>query len=108
VDDAIEDGVGKSWIAATPSAELDAAASKQPLLENLVGPLDRQRPADPGRPRSFEIVLDGAARYSECAPDLTRAYAVVVQTQHLPQLSHGQLSSGRHQTLLADREGLKT
>jgi hypothetical protein len=25
----------------------------------------------------------------------------VVQPQHLPQLSHGQLSLGRHQTLLA-------
>jgi len=32
-------------------------------------------------------------------------YAVVLQPQHLPQLSHGQLYSGRHQTLLAVNRG---
>src|ERR1700730_13223013 len=35
-----------------------------------------------------------------------RAYAVMVQSQHLPQLPHGQLSSGRHQALVDDRGGL--
>src|SRR4029077_19662396 len=67
------------WLVATPLAGLDAAASKQSLFQNLIAPLDRQRPADPGFPRSFEIVLDGAARHSERPPDLPCAYAVVMQ-----------------------------
>jgi hypothetical protein len=78
-------------------ARPDATAGEQPLLENLVAPLGRQRPIDPGRPRSLEIVLDRAARHPERAPDRSCAHAVVVQPQHLPQLPHGQLSSGRHQ-----------
>ena len=66
-------------LAAAPPARLDAAASKQSLFENLVAPLGRQRPTDPRRPRPFKIVLDGAARHSERAPDLPCAYAVVMQ-----------------------------
>src|SRR5215470_10850474 len=65
-------------LAATPLAGLDAAASKQPLFENNVAPLGRQRPADPSLACSYEIVLDRAARHSERAPDLPCAYAVVM------------------------------
>src|SRR5579872_2643424 len=78
-------------------ARFDTGAGEQPLFENLVAPLRRQWPADPRCTRSLKIVLDRAARHPERTPDLPRAYAVVVQTQHLPQLPHRQLSSGRHQ-----------
>ncbi len=92
-------------LAVPAPAGLDAAAGKQPLLDNLVGPLDRQRPADPGRLRPPKIVLDRAACHPERAPDLPGAHAIVVQPQHLPQLPHGQLSFGRHQVLLPDDRG---
>src|SRR5579871_4479153 len=57
----------------------DTCAGKQSLFDNLVGPLGRQRPADPRYPRSLEIVLDRAARHPQRAPDLACAYALVVQ-----------------------------
>jgi hypothetical protein len=80
------------------AAGFDAGTGEQPLFENLVGPISRQWPADPSRPRSLEIVLDRAARRPERTPDFPCAHAVVVQSQHLPQLPQGQLSSGRHQS----------
>jgi hypothetical protein len=64
-----------------------------------------QRPADPTRSRPRKIVLHRATGYPQRSSDLAGADAVVVQPQHLPQLSHGQLSLGRHQTLLAVVEG---
>src|SRR5262249_42292274 len=45
---------------------------------------------------SLELVLNCAACHAKPTPDLSCAQAIVVQPQHLSQLSHGQLSLGRH------------
>ena len=46
----------RRWPVATP------AAPEQPLLQDLVGDVVRQRPRQPGRRRPFQIVLDRRAR----------------------------------------------
>jgi hypothetical protein len=88
-------------------APLHAGAGEQPLLERDIGQLGRQRPGEPRRLGSLQIVLDRAARHAEHPPDLARADAVADQPQYLSYLPHGQLSPRRHQVLLVDdHEGL--
>jgi hypothetical protein len=51
---------------------------KQPLFENGVRHVRRQRPAETGLLRPFEIILDGTARHTERAPDPPFARTVVM------------------------------
>ena len=108
-------------IAAGLRASIRGRISRNPSMQSVPtsGPSMGPRPAPrsqaargaarspyPGRPRLPKIVLDRAARHPRRTPDLPRAYAVVAQSQHLPQSPHGQLSSGRHEALVDDRGGL--
>ena len=69
---------------APPPPRQDALLAEQPLFENAVRDLGRQRPAKTGLLRPLEIVLNGASRSPERPPDLSCAYALVMQTKHLP------------------------
>jgi hypothetical protein len=55
--------------------------------------------------RSFEIVLDSAARKAEPAANFARTDTVMMQPKHLTYLSHGQFSLCRHSSLLANKQG---
>ena len=82
----------------TPTNAGDIAGLReQPLFENIVRQIGRQRPREAGLLRPFQIVLHGAARDAELSPDLPRTHTVMKQSQHLPQLSHRQPSLRRHQ-----------
>ena len=80
-------------------------AREQPLLQRVVCEVFRQRPGEPRRGAAFQIVLDRAARHAEPSPDLARAHPLMGEPQHLPKLSHGQFSLGRHSVLLIDLDG---
>ncbi len=83
-------------LGAPPLARLETGLGEEPVFENAVGELRRERPADPGLFRPFEIILDRTARQPKRAPDLAGAHPVMMQPKHLSYLSHGQLSLRRH------------
>ena len=82
-----------------PCARLHTRSREQPLLQQLVGQLRRQRPAHLRGLRPLQAILHRAAHHAGQAPDLTHARARTRQAQHLPQLSHGQRPLRRHAVL---------
>ncbi len=81
-------------------ALLHPGPGKQALLQHRVGDLGAERPGQAGGARSGEVVLHGRAGDAQRSPDLSRTRPVAGETQHLFDLSHGQLSPGRHPALL--------
>ena len=61
----------------------DTGATKQPLLQNLVGDVVRQRPCQSGRRRPFQIVLDRRARHPQKTPHFACADPAVVKAQQM-------------------------
>jgi len=80
----------------SPLTQGHAGPLKQPAFEFVIRQVGRQRPAQARRRRALEIVLDRAARRPKAARNLPRPHPIVMQPQHLPKLSHGQLSPCRH------------
>ncbi|HTC77399.1 MAG TPA: hypothetical protein VK657_02230 [Terriglobales bacterium] len=63
---------------------------KQRLLELLLIPVVRQRPADAGRLRSGHVFVDGALGNRATAGDLMLAQSEGIEPQNFLQLAHGQ------------------
>jgi hypothetical protein len=53
---------------------------EQPAFQDIVGDILRQRPLQTRR-RSFQLVLDPAARHAEAPPDLSRAHPLMAKPQ---------------------------
>ena len=64
-----------------PLALSDPGSPKQPSCQSLVGDVIGQRPCQPGRRRSLQIVLDRRARHAKTSTDLARAHPIVVKPQ---------------------------
>ena len=62
-------------------ARRDAGPPKEPLFQDFVGDVLRQRPSQSRRQRPFQIFLDGRTRHAQKPPDLPRADAAVVKAQ---------------------------
>ena len=92
----IDDQLGPVGLRAAAEARLDPGPGEQPGLEGIVGEIARQRPAQPHVRGARQVLLNGAAGHAQHACDLAAAGAVPGQTQHLAQLSHGQLPLRRH------------
>ena len=84
----------------SPGALLHAGASEEALLENRVGDLGPERPGDAGSSSASEVVPHRRSRDPKRSPDLARTHSIAGKPQHLSDLSHGQLSPGRHPVLL--------
>ena len=65
----------RRWPCATP-ARPESWRSRASSVTSV-----RQRPCQPGRRRSFQIVLDRRARHAKTSPDLARAHPIVVKPQ---------------------------
>ena len=64
-----------------PLSGRNSTAPKELEFQSVVGDVVRQRPRQPGRRRSFQIVLDRRARHAKTSPDLARAHPIVVKPQ---------------------------
>lgn len=61
----LDDKVGPVRFKATPHALLDPGPCEQLALEGIVGQFARQRPGQPRRGPSLQVVLNGATRHPE-------------------------------------------
>ena len=93
---------------AAPLASRNPGAPEQPLFQDVVGDVLRQRPRQPRRRRPFQIFLDRRARHAQKPPDLARADPAVVKPQQMSQLSHAQFPLRRHPHLLVDHRRVGT
>nr|POE54667.1 hypothetical protein CFP56_78537 [Quercus suber] len=86
-----------------PSSDtlLHADMAEQALLENSVGDLFAERPDQARCGHPAEVVLDGGSRDAEGSADLAGAHPIAGEPEHVSDLSHRQLSPGRHPVLLA-------
>jgi hypothetical protein len=82
------------------SSPLLRSKSKQALLQHRVGDLGVERPGQASGGGPGEVILHGRAGDAQRSSDLTRTHPVAGEPQHLFDLSHGQLSPGRHPALL--------
>ena len=96
----LPDDAGPVRLGQAAHALLHAGPGEQALLQHRVRDLGVERPGQAGGGGSAEVVLHGRAGDAQRSPDLTRAHPVVGEPQHLFDLSHGQLSPGRHPILL--------
>ena len=64
-----------------PLSGRNSTAPKELEFQSVVGDVVRQRPRQPRRRRSFQIVLDRRARHAKTSPDLARAHPIVVKPQ---------------------------
>ena len=63
-------------------------AGKQPLLQNRIRQIGRQRPGQPSDLRTPQIILDRAAGDAQHPPDLTGADPLASQPQRVSYLPH--------------------
>ena len=100
----LNDEIGPARFRTPAHALFYAGAVEELALDRIVGHLARQRPAQPCRRCSPQIVLDGASRHAEHHGDLPGAGAVPGKPKHLSQLSQGQPSLCRHHVPLVRHE----
>jgi len=95
-------GQGRPVGLGTPTNTLlHADVGEQVLLEDGVGDVVAQRPDQARRGGAADVIVDGGSRDAEPSADLASAHPIAGEPEHLSDLSHGQLSPGRHPVLLA-------
>ena len=77
------DQLGPIRLRKPPLALLHPGPGEQPVLKRVVGQVARQRPVQPRRSCTLQIILHSAARYAQPLGDLSRARSVTGKPQHL-------------------------
>ncbi len=93
------------WFGTPAHPTRGTGAGKQPLLQNRIGQVCRQRPSQSRHLRSLHVVLDRAACHAQHSPNLPGADPLTSQPQCISYLPHRQLSLRRHPPpLVVDHE----